>query len=307
MLYGHRGVAVLRSGRPPQAPTVQPTTFETKCWQKPLSQQTCDTCSRPRHLCKLFGLHWYVAFTLESAKGEHIRCAEGVCRRPFHVLHVLLIVCCDCFLAAATLILTKTAPQNLECPAMEGKSLAFVASECLGHNGTWVLTRHPSTIAAFLFSFTKAQLQNQRINFSKNTYGHSTFASESQVNCNHTAAVPNQWTHTHTGSHTPLNKVHGQVLPKSIALSIDLQPPYPEGAKYQLGACTTQVRLADALRMGSRWEPSGTIAVVITLISFNHCSLNHMERWDRCSTTRRTYEQGWTKRQQDGHTWAQSV
>ena len=41
---------------------------------------------------------------MEYAKGEHIRCVEGVCKRPFHVWHVLLIACCGCCLVVAALI-----------------------------------------------------------------------------------------------------------------------------------------------------------------------------------------------------------
>ena len=37
---------------------------------------------------------------------------EGVCKRPFHVWHVLLIACCDCCLVVAALILTNTEPQK---------------------------------------------------------------------------------------------------------------------------------------------------------------------------------------------------
>ena len=125
--------------------------------------------THPQHPCKLWGfLHWYVASTMEYAmKGKNIRCVEGVCKRPFHVWHVLLIVCCDCCLVAAALVLTNTEPQNLKCPTTGAKSLAFIANQCLGRSGMWLLTRRPSIITDFLFSFTIAGKQNLRIKFPK--------------------------------------------------------------------------------------------------------------------------------------------
>ena len=69
---------------------------------------------------------------MEYANGEHIRCVEGFCKRPFHVWHVLLIVCCDCCLVAAALVLTNTEPQNLKCPTTGAKSPAFISNQCSG-------------------------------------------------------------------------------------------------------------------------------------------------------------------------------
>ena len=47
-----------------------------------------------------------------ATKGENIRCVEGVCKRPFHVWHVLLIVCCDCCLVAAARPHKYRAPES---------------------------------------------------------------------------------------------------------------------------------------------------------------------------------------------------
>ena len=58
--------------------------------------------THPQHPCKLWGfLHWYVASTMEYAKGEHIRWVEGFASalsclaRLAHCLLWLLSCCCS--------------------------------------------------------------------------------------------------------------------------------------------------------------------------------------------------------------------
>ena len=106
-------------------PTNQPTTFETKSWQKTISQQTCGKCPRTHNTLANFG-----CFCIETSLPQWSMRKESI----------------------------SDAWRGLQAPF-----------SCLARlrNGMWLLTRRPSTITAFLFSFTIARKQNLRIKFPK--------------------------------------------------------------------------------------------------------------------------------------------
>ena len=136
MLCRHRGSGVAGRLKQWSRATISnsPTQhFQAKTDKTILTTNLLHVFTHPQHPCKHLGrLRWYIASALETAKGEHLRCTEWVCRRSSclacfaHCLSWLLSCCCT------TGPHTETQPQNLKCPTTEGKSLAFIASQMLG-------------------------------------------------------------------------------------------------------------------------------------------------------------------------------